>query len=205
MSAWLGVLAMRMFGRPRGLLGRWGGRLMARMNARWGARVADLVAIASDDSVLEVGFGAGVTIAALARLAPAGHVVGVDPSPEMVLQARARNAAAIRSRHVELRCSGVEHVPFPDESFDKALAINSMQVWPDAAAGLAEIWRVMKPGGILALGFTSYSGRSKDGLTDLLGAAGFTDTRLVVEQGQGFCALARKPAARGERSERPAA
>ena len=48
---------------------------------------------------------------------------------------------------------------------DKALTINSMQVWPDPAAGLREMRRVMKPGVKIALGFTPYSGQSNEGLT----------------------------------------
>ncbi len=86
----------------------------------------------------------------------------------------------------------MESLPFDNDSFDKALAINSMQVWPDAAAGLREIRRVMKPGGKLALGFTRYSGQPKLGLAETLNAAGFTQVH-VMESGDGFCALAVKP------------
>jgi ubiquinone/menaquinone biosynthesis C-methylase UbiE len=64
----------------------------------------------------------------------------------MVSQARARNATAIRDGRVDLRRGSVESLPFADDAFDKALAINSMQVWPDAVAGLRAIRRVMKPG-----------------------------------------------------------
>jgi ubiquinone/menaquinone biosynthesis C-methylase UbiE len=86
----------------------------------------------------------------------------------------------------------VESLPFDDNSFDKALAINSMQVWPDAVAGLREIQRVVKPGGKIALGFTPYSGQPNKGLTEALLAAGFMKAR-VVETAKGFCALANRP------------
>jgi ubiquinone/menaquinone biosynthesis C-methylase UbiE len=185
-------LAMRMFGRPHGLLGRLGGRLMARMNAEFGAWVAGQLEVGARERVLEVGFGAGVIIGRLAELAPDGHVAGVDPSVEMVAQARARNAKAVRSGLVELHCGSVESLSFAAASFDKALAINSMQVWPDAVAGLREISRVMKPGGRIALGFTRHSGRSRDGVTELLVEAGFAQTH-VVDRAQGFCVLATKP------------
>jgi ubiquinone/menaquinone biosynthesis C-methylase UbiE len=122
--------------------------------------------------VLEVGFGPGVIIRRLSKLASQGHAAGVDPSQEMVEQARARNAAAIESGHVDLRRGSVESLPFDDDAFDKALAVNSMQVWPDPAAGLREMRRVMKPGAKVALGFTPYSGQPNKGLTEMFTAAG---------------------------------
>jgi ubiquinone/menaquinone biosynthesis C-methylase UbiE len=185
-------LAMRMFGRPRGMLGRLGGHLMARMNADFGGWVASQLAIGDRERVLEIGFGSGVVIEKLTGVAPDGHVAGVDPSIEMVAQARARNARAVRSGLVELHYGSAASLPFADASFDKALAINSMQVWPDAVAGLREIGRAMNPGGWVALGFTRHSGQRRDGVTEPLLQAGFTEVH-IVDKGQDFCALAKKP------------
>jgi ubiquinone/menaquinone biosynthesis C-methylase UbiE len=183
---------MRMFGRPEGVLGRLGGIIMGRMNADCGAWVSDFLAVGPNDSVLEVGFGPGVTIQRLSKLAAEGHVAGIDQSREMVEQARARNTTALQSGHVDLRFGAVESLPFDGNSFDKALATNSMQVWADAVAGLREIWRVMKPGGKIALGFTAYSGQPNRGFEATLIAAGFTKAQ-VVETGKAFCVLATKP------------
>jgi ubiquinone/menaquinone biosynthesis C-methylase UbiE len=110
----------------------------------------------------------------------------------MVEQARARNVNAMESSRVDLRYGSVERLPFEDNTFTKALAINSMQVWPDAVAGLREMRRVMTPGGSIALGFTPYSGQSKGGLPEMLTAAGFTEAH-VVEAEEGFCVLAIRP------------
>ena len=77
-------------------------------------------------------------------------------------------------------------------TFGTALAINSMQVWPNAATGLREMLRVMKPGGEIALGFTPYSGQPNQGMKETLIAAGFTKAH-VVETSKGFCVLATKP------------
>jgi SAM-dependent methyltransferase len=185
-------MLMRMFGRPKGILGRLGGIIMARTNQPCAAWVIDLLSIQPHDSVLEVGFGPGVGIELLARSVSGGYVAGVDPSDEMVEQARARNVKAIESGRVDLRYGFVERLPFEDHTFTKALAINSMQVWPDTVAGLRDMRRVMTPGGRIALGFTSYSGQSKSGLPEMLTAAGFTEAH-VVEAEAGFCALAIKP------------
>ena len=121
---------MRMFGRPRGFLGRLGGIIMARTNEECGSWVIKLLDIGPSESVLEVGFGPGVIIQRLSNLA--GHVAGIDPSHEMLQQARVRNAEAIGSGRVDLRYGCVETLPFDNNTFDKAIAINSMQVWPDA-------------------------------------------------------------------------
>jgi ubiquinone/menaquinone biosynthesis C-methylase UbiE len=186
-----GIL-MRMFGRPKGILGRLGGILMARTNQPRAAWVITLLSIQPHDRVLEVGFGPGVGIALLARSVPEGYIAGVDPSAEMVERARARNVKAVESGRVDLRCGAVERLPFDDNTFMKALARNSMEVCPDTMAGLREMRRVMMPGGCIALGFTPYSGQSKNGLPDMLTAAGFTEAH-VVEAQEGYCALAIKP------------
>jgi ubiquinone/menaquinone biosynthesis C-methylase UbiE len=167
-------ILMHMFGRPQGFLGRLGGVIMARTNENCGAWVTQLLSIGPNDSVLEVGFGPGVIIQRLSKLASMGNVAGVDPSRAMVRQACARNITAIKSGRVDLQHGSVESLPFDDNSFDKALAINSMQVWPDAVTGLREMRRVIKPEGGIAVGFTPHSGQASKGLTELLTAAGFT-------------------------------
>jgi ubiquinone/menaquinone biosynthesis C-methylase UbiE len=185
-------ILMRMFGRPQGVLGRLGGIIMARMNADCGAWVVGLLEVGQNDSVLEVGFGPGVVIQRLSKLVAGGHGAGIDQSLEMVEQARARNATAVHSGRVDLRHGSVESLPFDDDSFDKVVAINAMQVWPDPVARLQEMRRVMKRGGRIALGFTSYSGQPNEGLPEKLTSAGFANAH-VVETDKGFCALATKP------------
>jgi ubiquinone/menaquinone biosynthesis C-methylase UbiE len=110
----------------------------------------------------------------------------------MIRQAAARNADALRNRRVDLRYGSAERLPFADHTFDKALAINSMQTWPDAPAGLRELWRVLKHGGIVVLGFTVNSGQPKHGLAELIAAAGFAQTQ-IVDRSKLFCAVATKP------------
>ena len=180
----------RMFGQPRGLLGRLGGVIMAYTNDACGVWVTDLLNVASNEIVLEVGFGPGTAITRLSALA--AHVEGVDASREMVAQAKARNAVALKSGRVELRHGSVEDLPFAGDTFHKAMAVNAMQIWPDAIAGLREMRRVLKSGGTIALGFTPYSGQPNKGLIEKLSAAGFIRPRVVAKN-KNFCALATKP------------
>jgi ubiquinone/menaquinone biosynthesis C-methylase UbiE len=183
---------MHAFGRPQGVLGRLGGIIMARMNADFGMWVAGFLEIGPADHVLEVGFGPGVVIQRLSEELPTALIAGVDPSSEMLVQARARNARAIKNGRVDLRQGSVDNLPFEDSRFDKAFAVNSMQVWPDAIAGLKEIRRVMKPGGKIALGFTRYSGQPNSGLPETLNAAGFAGPQ-ISNSDIGFCVQATRP------------
>jgi ubiquinone/menaquinone biosynthesis C-methylase UbiE len=180
-------IMMRMFGQPGGL----DGHVMARLHAECGIQACDLLEIAADDTMLEVGFGSGATVGYLSKLVPAGRVAGVDPSPEMVAQARVLNAEGIRRGRVDLRQGPVESLPFDGDSFDGAITINSMPVWSDPVAGLREIRRVLRPGAVLVLGFTPWSGQAKDGAVEMLASAGFEEIQ-VVEIEQGFCVLATK-------------
>jgi ubiquinone/menaquinone biosynthesis C-methylase UbiE len=186
------TILIRMFGRPEGWLGKLGGTVMARMNRQAAAWGIELLELRGSEKVLEIGFGPGVAIELLVRLTPDIRIAGIDPSPEMVGQAARRNAPAIARDAVDLRRGSADALPFDDDTFDAALAINSLQVWPDASAGLREIRRVAKPGGRVALVFTPRSGQARTGITELLSDAGFVEARLV--QGHaGFAALARKP------------
>ena len=146
-------LLLRMFGRPKGVLGRLGGIIMARTNREIAVRAIELLDVRPTDKILEIGFGPGVGIQLLAGLVSSGRIVGIDDSAEMVEQAGVRNADAIRAGKVELRRDSAECLPFDNDTFDKVLAINSMQVWPEIMAGLRETWRVMKPGSRVVFGF----------------------------------------------------
>lgn len=185
-------LLRRTFGEPRGFLGKLGGLILARTNRACAAWTVDLLGIESNDNVLEVGFGPGVGIELPASRAYAGYVAGVDSSEEMVKQATARNKKAIDSGWVDLQLGSAVSLPFAGDIFDKAMGINSMHIWPDAGAGLREMWRVLRPGGTVALSFTPNSGQRNSGLAEMLTAAGFAKAE-VVERDRDFCALAIKP------------
>ena len=70
------------------------------------------------------------------------------------------------------------------------ILMRMFEVWPDAAAGLREVRRVMRTGGRIARGFTSQIRQSREGLIPVLLAAGFAEPRLFDVE-RGFCALAR--------------
>lgn len=133
--------------RPHGWLGRLFGQIMAWSNSDMNRSTVELLAVRPTDQVLEIGFGPGTTIALLAERAAQGFVAGVDISAVMVEQARRRNRKAVEAGRVELRRGSASALPYPDDRFDKACAVNSVQFWPDRSHDLAEVSRVLKPGG----------------------------------------------------------
>ena len=180
------------FGHPRGAAGHVAGWVMAhrpsnRRRNRW---VASLLDVQPTDRVLEIGFGPGLAIAELSRrVGPSGHVYGIDRSDVMLRQATRRNAAAIRAGRVTLTLGTVEQLPPAlDGPVDAILAVNSLGLWPAPLERLEELRRRLRPGGRIAIASqprcpgatrsTSLDAASK--ITDLLQAAGFTQTRTEI-------------------------
>ncbi|MEJ3655480.1 class I SAM-dependent methyltransferase [Actinomycetes bacterium KLBMP 9759] len=162
------------FGRPRGLLGRIGGRLMARGNAETERHLVRLAELGPDDDVLVVGPGPGIGLEAAA--ATAGHVVGVDPSDAMVAACRRRCAASIDGGVVEVRLGDAAHTGQGDASVDVVLSVNNVMLWPDRKAGFTELHRVLRPGGrMLVSVHEKWLPGGLSGLAAAVAEAGFGD------------------------------
>lgn len=176
------------FGRPYGLAGRLAGWVMAyrssnRRRSLWAVSMLD---VQPTDRVLEIGFGPGIAIHELSRLATRGQVYGIDLSEEMVRQATKRNASAVRSGRVHLMAGSVETLSTLGEPLDKILAVNSMMFWPDPPARLRELRERLRAGGEIAIasqprcrGATSEtSERAAHEIEEVLVDAGFSRIRV---------------------------
>jgi SAM-dependent methyltransferase len=108
----------------------------------------NLAAFAARARVLEIGPGPGHLAVELAQLAPHVHVTGVDISPDMVERATSLASRGGVAGRAEFRVGDVAALPFPDASFDVVVSTFSLHHWPNPAAGLAEIHRVLRPGGV---------------------------------------------------------
>jgi SAM-dependent methyltransferase len=171
-----------------------------RVRNRW---VVTLLDVQPTDRVLEIGFGPGLAIEALSRLATRGSVFGVDHSEVMVKRARARNRAAVRAGRVDLRLASVDDLPDFGGSFDTVLAVNSMAFWPDPAARVEELRCRLRPGGRIAIatqprcpGATGdTSRRAAAHIEAVLLGAGFTSARVetLALEPPVVCVLARAP------------
>ena len=113
---------------------------------------ADLAAIQPGESVLEVGCGTGeLTLRANARAGSTGLVCGIDPSAEMIHVARAKADRA--KLGIDFRVAAIEALPFASGTFDVVLSSLMMHHLSDdlKTLGLAEVRRVLKPGGRLLI------------------------------------------------------
>ena len=144
------------FGKPSGLFGAlFMGPILNLSNTRLVNAAVELLDPQARDTVLDIGFGGGLSLLALAAKAPGAKIVGVDYSREMVETA----ARLVRDKKLDARVSvkwgDVAKLPFRAGTFHKVLTVNSLYYWPDLIASLREVARVMKPGGRLAAGFRS--------------------------------------------------
>lgn len=145
----VGRVRSRQSGLPTGVLGRIIGRAMEGATAESNDRALALLDLSQPCTVLDVGFGQGRTAANLVR---DGHqVIGVDASPTMVKQATARNRAACRDGRVTLRHGDGITIPFDDAIADAAITAHTIYFMPEPAATIADIARVLRPGGTLAI------------------------------------------------------
>ena len=118
-------------------------------NGRWRAAMVDAIASAPADVVLDVATGtAGVAIQ-LARRTRA-RVVGVDLTWEMLREGRERVRSSSVDRRIDLAVARAEDLPFPDDRFDALCFTYLLRYVRDPAATVAELARVVRPGGVVA-------------------------------------------------------
>lgn len=197
--------------KPSGPMGR---RVVAAMNVShsgltdWGLTH---VRVGRTDTILDVGCGGGRTVQKLAARAPDGRVAGVDYSDASVAASRALNAPAIAEGRVSIDPASVTALPFPDGAFDLVTACETHYYWPDLPANVAEVLRVLKPGGTFAIvAETHRAGRllgvhglimkgllraaflTRDEHEAMLSHAGFQNVRSWTH-GAWICATGRRP------------
>lgn len=168
--------------------------------------VRETLTIQNGDRILELGFGPGKLIHAIAKESMAAHVEGVDFSEIMFKEAEKLNAPFIREGRVKLHCADFNTLPFEEDTFDKICTVNTLYFWEEPEKILLEIKRVLKPGGKLVIGFRDdvqiekmhthpdvFKVYTLQEATGLLSQAGFREARIEekgVSPNQCYCAVA---------------
>jgi len=109
------------------------------------AAALDAAGTQSFDVVLDVGCGTGKLLASALQRWPRAHATGVDPAFGMATRAAATLPSAV------IVVAQAEHLPLPDASVDLALSTISLHHWHDRDRGIAEVARVLRPGGRFVL------------------------------------------------------
>jgi SAM-dependent methyltransferase len=119
-------------------------RFMGVYSVQLAPQLADLAGVAAGQRVLDVGCGPGALSSELVRRLGPNGVTAVDPSEPFVAAAR------VRLPGVSVERASAERLPFPDDAFDAALAQLVVHFMSDPVAGLAEMGRVTRGGGVVA-------------------------------------------------------
>jgi len=106
--------------------------------------VLEKMQIAPTDSVLDVGCGGGWLSRRLAKLVPDGRVIGMDISDEMIHRAR---RASADFHNLMFVMGEVAEIPWQANLFSRAISVESSYYWPNPAAGIKDIFRVLREGG----------------------------------------------------------
>ncbi len=199
--------------RPAGLLGRF---VLWNMNSHH-SKVTDWglshFSIDKHATVLDVGCGGGKTILKLAAMASEGKVYGIDHSADAVKMARRINKEIIENGRAEIHEGSVSHLPFADNMFDVITAVETHFWWPDLHSDMREVFRVLKPEGLMVIVAEIYKGpktvsakmaekyAAKSGMAflsvdehcEIFSNAGYTDIQIVTEPAKAWiCCTGRK-------------
>lgn len=126
------------FGGPAALAFGVAMHLAGRRRARM---VVDVAAVTPADRIIDIGCGSGAIVAQAARRG--ARISGVDPSPTMLRLAR----IFVRGPAIQWAEGTAERLPVPTDSATLALAVATVHHWPDVTTALAEVGRVLVPGG----------------------------------------------------------
>jgi ubiquinone/menaquinone biosynthesis C-methylase UbiE len=174
--------------KPSGLFGRY---FMAALFRKGNNAINQLVlhslSLQPNDHVLEIGYGPGVLIRQITEDTPHAKTMGIDYSEAMHKQARQANQDYISQNRLQLDYGDCTILPYPDAAFDKVCCVNVIYFWQQPSVNLAEIHRVLKPGGMLVIGFRNKAQMESLNLDRTIFTCYSENELLDLLAGNGFC------------------
>ncbi len=141
----------RQYGKPMGLLGMCIGEKMVKQHRPETFWTLQLLDMKPDETVLELGCGAGYAMKLLLEQSAVSLIVGLDISKSVLRTAAIRNRKEIRRGKLQLVKNNIGHMTFQDMSFNKVFSIHSVYFWENMQKNIMEIHRVLKPEGMVIL------------------------------------------------------
>ena len=139
--------------------------------------VTKMAGVSSTDHVLDVGCGPGTAVRHAARTG--ARVTGIDPGQPMLNLAKAVTKVRPPTGAIEWVNAGCEDIPLPDSSVSVCWSLASVHHWPQLEAGIAEVARVLEPGGL----FIALEKKTPEG------ASGLASHGWTVQQAEAFAAM----------------
>ena len=210
-AVWLKSYLIGQFKRPRGVVGRLAGWVMAtrpsnRLRNAWTVALLDL---RPEDRVLEVGYGPGLALEAASRRITKGRIVGLDHSATMREVAAVRNRTAIAEGRMTLLAGSVDdlsRLPGRDLEgpFDKIYGVNVAMFWDDPAMVFRGLKDRLARGGLVAMTHQPRAGDKTDAaalamaerIADAMETAGLNRVRverLTELAPMAVCVIATRP------------
>ncbi|UXN58709.1 class I SAM-dependent methyltransferase [Phyllobacterium zundukense] len=147
-------------------------QLMGRWSQKLAPLFIDFAGLADGEKILDVGCGTGSLTFALARTANLGEIAAIDYSPVFVEEAIRRNTDS----RIKIRQADACALPFEGGTFDRALALLVLHFVPESSKAVAEMRRVVRPGGVVAAAVWDHLG-------GMPGMRMMVDTVAVLNEG----------------------
>lgn len=151
--------------KPSGLFGRLiMSIIFDKGNAILNDLMRELLRLQDGDHILEIGFGTGRLLNEMARQTGNRLVEGIDLSSTMVDIAKKRNGQYIASGKVKIVLGDFDQVVYRENDFDIIYSVNTIYFWQDPNYTIKKIYRILKPGGKVFLGFEDKAQLTKKAL-----------------------------------------
>lgn len=154
---------------PRGIVGTYIGEKMVRQHRVEVDWTIDQLLIQPNARVLDLGCGAGDAIAQMLHRVDPVHVTGLDRSKTVVRSALRRNRADVKAGRADVVSGDFKALPFSNERFDCIFSIHTLYFWEDVSVVLAEMERVLAPGGSFVITYCDGKGdMTWDGIASIV-------------------------------------